>query len=163
MTDAALNPFSPEQAAALTGRLLAQLQDKATSNPFDANVLETIYAAAYAELEAGRYDKAEKLFAFLTGQCPSDSRFVEGLGLAYARQDNLPGAWFMLALACGLEPRSPSPMLQLAELLAAEGLVSLALPLLDAAQTLAAMDGRYRDIQCRAQALMELFNERPLE
>lgn len=145
-------------AAALMNDLVRRLGEQVPPAALASHELEPIYAGALAELEAGRLVKAEHLFGFLTSQAPMDARFAEGLGIAHARQGHVGRAIVMLSLAAQLAPTAASPLLHLAELMAGEGLRTLASPLFRAARALARRAPQNADIERRADAMLEILH-----
>ncbi len=145
-------------AAALMQRLIRDLRARAPAQPLPAATLELIYAGAYAELEAGRYPRAELMYTYLASQAPQDARFAEGLGLALARQGKAEPALVMLATAASLTPGAPAPLLNLAELLAAQGLHAAAASLFELAAHLARKDPAQRALAQRADAMLEILH-----
>jgi tetratricopeptide (TPR) repeat protein len=135
--------------------------EKAPKSALDQSELETIYAGAYAELQAERFEQAQRMFLFLNSQAPLDPRFSEGLGIAYLRLSDYAKSIPFLGLASYLRPTSPVPLLHMAEAMAGMGELKGAGALLSASAALADLEPRFSDVGRKARARLELLNGQP--
>ena len=146
---------------ALMENIVTALEAGASATVLDQQELEAIYAGAYAELQAGRFQRAQLMFLFLNGQAPLDPRFAEGLGIAYAKLGDFLRSMPFLALASYLRPTSPVPILHMAESMAGLGERRGAAALLSASAALSDLDPRFAGIGEKARARLELLNGEP--
>lgn len=149
-----------EDASNLMKSIVASLE-KTPRSPLDQSELEAIYAGAYTELQAGRFQQAQLMFLFLNAQAPLDPRFSEGLGISYLRLADYAKSIPFLGLASYLRPTSPVPLLHMAEALAGLGELKGAGALLSASAALADLEPRFSDIGRKARARLELISGRP--
>ncbi len=87
----------------------------------DESHYETIYAAGYAQYNAGRYDQAEKVFQFLTINNPYDRRFAMALGSVKQVKGDYREAIGYYGMASVMDMMDPVPLFHSAECLAALG------------------------------------------
>lgn len=149
----------PGDPAQVLNAIVSELGRIAPADPIPAPVLEQLYDAAYAELQAQRPQQALLLLVFLTSQAPFEPRFAEALGVAYARLGEFEKSVAMLGLACHLQPASPIPLFHMAESLAALGQRAAAVALLEAVEVVCGEQARHAEIRRRAQARLLILNE----
>jgi len=82
---------------------------------------EAIYAAGYAQYNAGRYDQAEKVFQFLSMYQPYDRRFPMALASVKQVKGDYAEAIGYYGMASVLDMMDPVPLFHSAECLAALG------------------------------------------
>ena len=112
-----------EQVVQAMAEMLAAGATLGDLRGLDETHYETIYAAGYAQYNAGRYDQAEKVFQFLTINNPYDRRFAIALGSVKQVKGDYREAIDYYAMASVMDMMDPVPLFHSAECLAALGQV----------------------------------------
>lgn len=160
-TAAASNASAAADPAALMPSIVAAIESSAQPSVLEQHELESLYAGAFAELQAGRHEHAHKMFLFLNGQSPLDPRFAEALGITHVKRGDFALGMPFLALASYLRPTSPVPLLHMAEAMAGMGERRSASALLSASAALADLDPRFSGVGEKARARLDLLNGDP--
>jgi type III secretion system low calcium response chaperone LcrH/SycD len=116
--------------------------------------LEAVYSLAYTEYGQRHFEKAEKLFLFLSLFDHRQAKYWMGLGACQQQLGKLTAASQAYLLAGMLDRHDPTPPLQLGECLLAEGKLDEAESVLKLAVHLASQDQRHARLLARAEALL---------
>lgn len=107
-------------------KLVDALKSGTRVRVLEEEVQEALYGVAYGALSGRNFDRAAALFAFLAAQRPTEARFLAGLGLSRAGQEEHLQAVLALSLAAHFEPSNPHHLLSLTQSLLAIGEADMA-------------------------------------
>jgi predicted Zn-dependent protease len=138
-------------------KLVQSLRAGARVRVLEDEVQEAVYGVAYGALSGRHFDRAAALFAFLAAQRPTEARFLAGLGLSRAGQEEHLQAVLALSLASHFEPENPHHLLSLTQSLLALGEADMAHHALKALELIANDSPEHEQLLQHARSLARMI------
>lgn len=140
--------------AALKGELV--LKD---AHGLTDNSMEAVYAVAYNEFQANRFEEAHRLFVFLCMFDHLNQKYWMALGACRFGAKNYGAAAAAYGMAGMIEDADPVPPLRAADCYLAEGDVDTAVEALEFGIKLCGDNPNYAAGRTRAEAILEMLPE----
>ena len=125
--------------------------------------MEAVYGLAYNNYNNGKFDEASRLFGFLGGFDPYQSKYWIGLAAARQMLKQYQGAIQAYSMAALMAEEDPNPSLYAADCYMIMGKKELAEKALTAAVHWASRKPEYSSIKDRAESLLRLLREKAPE
>ena len=127
---------------------------------FSDDNMEALYTVAYNAVQAGAFEKAEKLFRFLALFDNSQEKYWNGLGLSLFNQGNYDGALQAYSMATLLNIDDPLVPMRLAECHLALGDIETAVGTLEVALEVAGDNPEHAAAREHAEGLLGLLRNK---
>ena len=119
--------------------------------------LESMYALGFAQFQAGRYEEAERIFAFVCMMEHREAKYWTALGAARFSLGGYEAAILAYASASAADPDDPVPPLRAADCLMKLGQGEQAVKALEAAIEVAGDSAEHAALKDKATALLDLI------
>lgn len=121
--------------------------------------IESMYALGFSQFQAGRFEEAEKIFAFVCTMEHRERKYWMALGAARFNRQQYETAVMAYSMAAIMAPGDPEPPLQAADSLMKLGDAERARSALELAIENAGAEPAHAKIRAKAEALLELIAE----
>lgn len=121
--------------------------------------LESVYALGFSQFQTGRYDDAEKIFAYICLMEHRERKYWMALGAARFNQESYQPAVMAYSMAAITAPDDPEPPLRAADSLIKLGESDRARKALEGAIENAGSEAKHAKHRAKAEALLELISE----
>ena len=156
MDDIMPDVSNADLAETIIGLVRGTIQFKDVQGFTDAE-MEALYTIAYNAVQAGAFDKAEKLFRFLALFDQSQVKYWKGLGLCLFTRGEYDAALQAYSMAAMLDIEDALAPMRLAECHLALGDVATAIGALEVALEIAGDRLEHADAKGRIQGLLDLL------
>ena len=146
-------------ADTVIGLMQGTVQFKDVQGFSDEN-MEALYTVAYNAVQAGLFEKAEKLFRFLALFDNSQEKYWNGLGISLFNQSNYDGALQAYSMATLLNVDDPLAPMRLAECHLALGDIETAVGTLEVALEIAGDNPEHAAAREHAEGLLGLLRSK---